>query len=128
MIDHPLLSTYYNYTIVGAGASGLWLAHAMMDKGLLNNKTLCIVENDDNKTNDRTWCYWAKDAIKEPNIVSKEWRLIKDLYRKRNNQIFPYRYYHIKSNNFYEHLKEKLKQNSNIYWQIDTVNTVENIT
>ena len=128
MINNPYLNTHYNFTIVGAGASGLWLANAMMDHGLLNNKTLRIVENDNNKTNDRTWCFWAKEGIKEPEIVSKEWRLIKDLYRKRNNQIFPYRYYHIKSNHFYDHLKEKLKQNPNIYWHIDTVNTVEHIS
>jgi lycopene beta-cyclase len=118
----------YNYTIVGAGASGLWLANAMIDKGLLDNKTLCIVENDNNKLNDRTWCYWEKNALKEPQIISKEWRLIKDLYGKRNNQIFPYRYYHVKSNDFYQHLKTKLKKNPNIYWKIETVNTVDKIT
>jgi len=119
---------FYNYTIVGAGASGLWLANAMIDKGLLDNKTLCIVENDNNKLNDRTWCYWEKNALKEPQIISKEWRLIKDLYGKRNNQIFPYRYYHVKSNDFYQHLKTKLKKNPNIYWKIETVNTVDKIT
>jgi lycopene beta-cyclase len=118
----------YNYTIVGAGASGLWLANAMIDNGLLDNKTLCIVENDNNKLNDRTWCYWEKNALKEPQIISKEWRLIKDLYGKRNNQIFPYRYYHVKSNDFYQHLKTKLKKNPNIYWKIETVNTVDKIT
>lgn len=118
----------YNYTIVGAGASGLWLANAMIDKGLLDNKTLCIVENDNNKLNDRTWCYWEKNALKEPQIISKEWRLIKDLYGKRNNQIFPYRYYHVKSNDFYQHLKTKLKKNPNIYWKVETVKTVDKIT
>lgn len=100
----------------------------MIDKGLLDNKTLCIVENDNNKLNDRTWCYWEKNALKEPQIISKEWRLIKDLYGKRNNQIFPYRYYHVKSNDFYQHLKTKLKKNPNIYWKIETVNTVDKIT
>jgi lycopene beta-cyclase len=118
----------YNYTIVGAGASGLWLANAMIDNGLLDNKTLCIVENDNNKLNDRTWCYWEKNALKEPQIISKEWRLIKDLYGKRNNQIFPYRYYHVKSNDFYQHLKTKLKKNPNIYWKVETVKTVDKIT
>lgn len=100
----------------------------MIDNGLLDNKTLCIVENDNNKLNDRTWCYWEKNALKEPQIISKEWRLIKDLYGKRNNQIFPYRYYHVKSNDFYQHLKTKLKKNPNIYWKIETVNTVDKIT
>ncbi|MEO5912231.1 MAG: lycopene cyclase family protein [Pelobium sp.] len=121
-------TSFYNFTIVGAGASGLWLANAMIDNGLLINKTLCIVESDNNKTNDRTWCYWAKENIKEPKIVSKEWRSIKDLYGDRNNQIFPYKYYHVKSNDFYRHLKTKLTQNPNICWKVETVNTVDKLT
>lgn len=119
---------FYNYTIVGAGASGLWLASAMMDEGILDNKTLCIIENDTNKSNDRTWCYWTKSPIKEPSIVSKEWRLIKDLYHDKNNQMFPYRYYHVKSNDFYNYLKTKLKNNPNIFWKTGTINAVNKIS
>lgn len=127
LMENNPYPSFYNYTIVGAGASGLWLANAMMDKGLLADKTLCIVENDLHKLNDRTWCYWAKSTIGEAEIISKEWRGIKDLYRNRNNKIYPYRYYHIKSSDFYHHLKTKLKTNPNIFWKMETVKAVDSI-
>jgi lycopene beta-cyclase len=116
--------TFFNYTIVGAGASGLWLANSMLNHHILDSKTLCIVENDTDKVNDRTWCYWAKNPIDNQKMISKEWALIKNLYRKNNPQIFPYKYYHVKSNDFYEHIKAKLKENPNVFWKNETVTDV----
>nr|MBC7611646.1 hypothetical protein [Pseudopedobacter sp.] len=117
----------FNYTIVGAGASGLWLADSMLNKGLLKENTLCIIENDTNKVNDRTWCYWAKSPIGYQDIISKEWNLIKNLYRKNNPEIFPYKYYHVKSHDFYEHIKNRLKENPNVFWKNDSVIDVNQI-
>jgi lycopene beta-cyclase len=120
--------SFYNYTIVGAGASGLWLANSMSNHGLLKNKTLCIVENDTNKVNDRTWCYWAKSPVGDQEMISKEWDLIKNLYRKNNPQIFPYKYYHVKSHDFYDHIKSSLRENPNVFWKNDSVTEVNNIS
>ena len=120
--------SFYNYTIVGAGASGLWLANSMLKYGLLNDKTLCIVENDTDKVNDRTWCYWAKNPIGYQEIISKEWGIIKNLYRKDNPEIFPYKYYHVNSNDFYQYIKTNLKNNPNVFWKNDTVNYSNQIT
>ncbi|MBC7653937.1 MAG: hypothetical protein H7098_05610 [Oligoflexus sp.] len=120
--------SFYNYTIVGAGASGLWLANSMLKHGLLNGKTLCIIENDTEKFNDRTWCYWAKSPIGYQEIISKEWEIIKNIYQKINPQIFPYKYYHVKSNDFYKHIKTRLKKNPNVFWKNDTVNDIDQIT
>ena len=39
----------YDFIIQGAGASGLWLAHALNEMELLKNKRLLIVEGDLNK-------------------------------------------------------------------------------
>jgi lycopene beta-cyclase len=118
-------STFYNYTIVGAGASGLWLANAMFDHGLLDDKTLCIVESDEEKFNDRTWCYWAEKPIAEPEIISKEWNNIKSLYQENKSKISPYKYYHVRSQDFYQHIKNKLKNCQSIYWINDTVISVD---
>ncbi len=119
--NYPL---FYNYTIIGAGASGLWLANSMLNQGLLQDKTLCIVESDSEKFNDRTWCYWAKEPLPEPEILSKDWDAIKNLYQEKKNQILPFKYYHVKSQDFYHHLKSKLKNKSSIFWVNDAVNAV----
>lgn len=119
--------SFYNFTIVGAGASGLWLANSMLKHGLLKDKTLCIVENDLEKFNDRTWCYWATEPLAEPEILSKDWDAIKNLYRGGKNQISPYKYYHVKSQDFYRHFKSKLKNSSSIFWVDDVVTAVDQV-
>ncbi|OAQ37894.1 hypothetical protein A5893_16925 [Pedobacter psychrophilus] len=126
-MQNPKYPSFYNFTIVGAGASGLWLANSMLKYGLLKDKTLCIVENDSDKFNDRTWCYWAKKPLAEPEIISKKWHIIKNLYRGGKNAIYPYKYYHVKSQDFYQHLKSKLKHNDAIFWLNDTVTGVNQI-
>ena len=127
-MENSSSTPFYNYTIIGAGASGLWLANSMLNHGLLKDKTLCIVEHDANKVNDRTWCYWSKGAVGEKQIISKDWELIKNLYHNKNDQILPYKYYHVKSQHFYEYFKIKLKENPNVYWKNDSVTAVDQLS
>ena len=110
-------ASFYDFTIVGAGSSGLWLANALNNEGLLKNQTLVIVESDEYKENDRTWCYWAKKPIEPKKIISKEWKYLKNYL----SALSPYTYYHVRSQDFYREIKFKLKTNKNIFWLTDTV-------
>jgi lycopene beta-cyclase len=108
---------FYNFTIIGAGASGLWMAYALYQQGLLANKTLIIVEEDTQKSNDRTWCYWAKEELSLNGLASKTWRHSNNaLHHSGNGSIFPYTYYHIRSQDFYQKIKAELSACSNITW------------
>jgi lycopene beta-cyclase len=119
----------YNYTIVGAGASGLWLAHALLEQGLLEANTLCIVESDAHKANDRTWCYWATQAITPAEMVSKQWQSILQLNISSNaKSLTPYSYYHVRSADFYSQIKSKLKKCPAIHWQNEEVIEVSDCT
>jgi lycopene beta-cyclase len=121
--------TSYNYTIVGAGASGLWLANALLEQGLLEFNTLCIVESDSHKANDRTWCYWATEPISPVETVSKAWRSILQLNISSNaNSLTPYSYYHVRSADFYSQLKSKLSECPAIYWHDEEVIEVNDLT
>ena len=112
---HP--TTFYDFTIVGAGASGLWLAHALIEHGLLQDKTLCIIEPDRNKDNDRTWCYWAEKPIDPAEMASKQWSSIyQQNISPKPNPITPYHYYHIRSTDFYGAMKHKFTRCKNITW------------
>jgi lycopene beta-cyclase len=107
----------HNYTIVGAGASGLWLAHALLENGLLNENTLCVIEVDKNKTNDRTWCYWATAPIAPVEMISKNWSSIQQSnISPHSKSLSPYQYYHVRSADFYSIIKAKLKACKNISW------------
>lgn len=115
---------FFTYTIVGAGSSGLWLADSMLRNSLLEDNTLCIIESDSAKVNDRTWCYWGKNSVGYQEIISKEWHLMKSIYRNDTTEIFPYKYYHVKSSDFYNHLKSRLAKNPNVSFKYDTVTEV----
>ena len=115
----------YDFTIIGAGSSGLWLANALNKHGILKNKTLVIVENDQQKENDRTWCYWSKTALAPIEMISKKWTSIsqKSISSNRSN-LTPYSYYHVRSTDFYQIIKSSLKNNPNIFWIKETVTNV----
>ncbi len=124
-MDNP---TFYNFTIVGAGSSGLWLANALLHNGLLETNTLCIVESDAHKANDRTWCYWATKPLAPAEMISKEWQSILQLNLSSHSEsLSPYRYYHVRSADFYSELKSKLINCTAIYWQNEEVIEVNDL-
>jgi lycopene beta-cyclase len=112
---------FYNFTIIGAGASGLWMAYSLLKQGLLENKTLIIVESDQEKTNDRTWCYWAKEKLTHHHLESKTWSYSQNpIKHNKKGNLFPYNYHHIASNDFYTQIKAELNQSQNIHWLYTT--------
>lgn len=118
--------SFYHFTIIGAGASGLFLAQALLHYGLLKEQTLCIVESDTTKHNDRTWCYWNKGPITADPFVSNVWSEARALY-STNSSIHPYQYHHIHSADFYQHMKSELLKCNNIHWVFDTVIQTEQL-
>ena len=113
---------------MGAGASGLWLAYAMLKNGLLEHQTLCIVENDLDKQNDRTWCYWAENPINPIEINSKSWNFIfNEFFPNKSETISPFKYYHIRSQDFYSTIKNELLKCENISWKFDEVTAIKEV-
>ncbi|MBD3750267.1 MAG: hypothetical protein IE931_12305 [Sphingobacteriales bacterium] len=110
---------FYNYTIIGSGASGLWMAYSLYKHGLLADKTLMIVEQDEHKGNDRTWCYWSKDELEPEGLADKSWTYSENNFRD-NKSIFPYTYYHIRSESFYKKIKTELSSCKSISWLFTT--------
>jgi lycopene beta-cyclase len=122
------LKEFYHYTIVGAGASGLWLAYYMLKNGLLENQTLCVVENDLDKKNDRTWCYWAEKPINPIEINSKSWNSIfNEFFPGKSEALSPFEYYHIRSQDFYSSIKNELSKCKNIHWKFEEITEFEEI-
>lgn len=108
---------FYHYTIIGAGASGLWMAYALYKHGLLKDKTLVLVEQDSQKFNDRTWCYWAKEELYPQPLADKVWHYSHNAHiTSKSGSIYPYAYYHIRSQDFYKKMKGLLSGCENITW------------
>ena len=112
----------YDFIIQGAGASGLWLAHALNEMELLKNKRLLIVEGDLNKGDDRTWCFWTQATDESFPFVDTRWSSL--WVQKEQQSILPYRYHHARSSAFYRWVKETLVKNPNVHWHHGWVTAV----
>ena len=106
----------YDYIIIGAGASGLLLADAMLNDSFFDNKKILLLDKDAKNTNDRTWCFWEEGNGQFEAIVHKKWDAIHfqgDDVLKRTN-ISPYSYKMIRSIDFYKYYLGRIKESSNI--------------
>ena len=108
------LEKKYNYIIQGAGASGLWLAYWLHKEGLLDDKTLLIVECDKSKQNDRTWCFWGDALIQDLSFVDFSWSQVQVF--GESQRIDPYTYHHCRSEAFYAFVKNALVSSGHIDW------------
>ena len=119
----------YHYIIAGAGASGLSLAMRMIDAGLHLHKRILLIDKDDKKLNDRTWCFWEKEADRFESIVYKKWETF-NFYASDallELDIKPYTYKMIRGIDFYDYCKNIIHQTQNVDWIKDDIQSIETI-
>jgi lycopene beta-cyclase len=116
----------YDYIILGAGAAGMSLAVRLIDHGLLNQKKLLIIDKDDKKTNDRTWCFWEKNIGYFESLVHHRWDnlIFSDTQGSIPLNLAGYQYKMIRGIDFYNHVKEKIKVDPNIHWLKGTIEKI----
>lgn len=118
--------TKTDYIITGAGASGLMLAYRMASDSFFDDKTILIVDKDQNLTNNRTWCFWEKGTGEWDHLLYKTWPKIyfgSDDYSKVID-VSPYRYKMIRSAKFYKALWEIINEKANITFLKAEVNSI----
>lgn len=106
----------YDYIILGAGASGLMLAYRMAKDAFFDDKSILIMDKEQHKGNDRTWCYWENGEGEWDQLVHKSWSKI-FFGSKAFSQtipISPFNYKMIKSERFYKALWDLINTKSNI--------------
>ncbi len=110
------MTTKYDYILVGAGVAGLMLAHALGKDAFFKGKSILLLEKDAKKSNDRTWCFWEKDACDFDPIVHKNWKQIRfeGKQLKKNYAISPYSYKMILGLDFYTYYFERIATCPNI--------------
>lgn len=106
----------YDYIIIGAGASGLLLADAMLNDSFFDQKKILLLDKDAKDVNDRTWCFWEEGDGQFEAIVHKKWNSIhfqgEDIIRRTD--INPYAYKMIRGIDFYNHYLGQIKESANI--------------
>ena len=103
----------YDYTFVGMGAANCLLLLQLFDKDLLNGKNLAIIEPNQKKSNDRTFCFWAtEEHIERLNlreIVTCSWSNL-EINQHQIEDIAPLKYFHITGIDLYEKTYKAIKQ------------------
>jgi len=110
------VQTHYDYIILGAGLSGLTIALRMSRDSFFQSATIAVLDQDLNKGNDRTWCFWETTPDLYEEVVTYTWPsvLIKGKGVDQTIDISPYSYKKVESEAMYAFAKAKLSSYSNI--------------
>ena len=113
----------YDYIIAGAGGAGLSLLHYLMQCSSLVTKSILVIDKSFNKTNDRTWCFWNKDASVFENLVQHRWNTISIHAQGFDKELptAPFSYKMIQGIDFYNSILHNAKSKSNIHFQEATI-------
>ena len=99
-----LIYNHYDIVFVGWGASTCILIIEMDKQALLKGKNILIIDPNDKKENDKTFCFWSKkeDEIYQnfKTIVSKSWKNIQ-INDNKSFLIDPLEYFHIDCSDLY---------------------------
>lgn len=121
--SNKLLQQKFDYIIAGAGCAGLSLLMRMMQNPFFDNKKILVIDKQQKNKNDRTWCFWEKDAdIFEP-IVYHRWPQLNFYSNTFSSSlhITPYQYKMIRGIDFYNHVLQCASSKKNIVFLYDDV-------
>lgn len=120
---------YYDYILVGGGASGLMMAYRMSKDTFFDDKTILILDKQNKNKNDRTWCYWENENDEWSDILSFSWNKIifKSNTYKTEEKITPYQYKMIRSKDFYLKIWDHLEHKTNISFQKENIVSIHQL-
>ncbi len=106
--------THYDYIIAGSGSAGLGLAFAIA-RSSLRKKRILVVDLDNKKKNDRTWCSWVQGETPFDEIAHISWPNVRFVGGGRDLVIptAPYRYQMLRGIDFYEFTKRVIAEEGN---------------
>ena len=112
----------FDYIIIGGGCAGLSLAYELEIHKKLEKKTLAIIEPRLEYKKDKTWSFWKVSSHNFDDCVKKNWEnfSINIPTKTKHLECNNYPYQSIDSGLFYNKIKNKLKENNNINFFIDT--------
>lgn len=113
----------YDYIILGSGCAGLSLA-LRLSESLVPFKKILIIDKEIKSKNDRTWCFWTKDKDSwYTKIASNNWNQFNFFTEtlEYTVSLSPYKYYHLKSKDFYAHCINKLKTDNRFDFVTDNI-------
>lgn len=119
----------YDYIIAGSGCAGLSLLYKILQTPSLQNKSILVIDKDQKKSNDRTWCFWEKNPGTFESIVYAKWNKLEFLSTdfKKELNLESYTYKMIQGIDFYNFVINYAKKFKNVSFVQESINSIDNI-
>ncbi|SHM96105.1 lycopene cyclase family protein [Polaribacter sp. KT 15] len=106
----------YDYIIAGSGCAGLSLLYRILKEPTLQHKSILVIDKDSKKNNDRTWCYWEKEAGIFDKLVSAKWNNLAFITTdfKKHLDLGSYTYKMIQGLDFYQYVLNYAQKFTNV--------------
>ena len=120
---------HFNYVFTGSGLATLMTVYKMVLSGRFADQSILLLDENQKKTNDRTWCFWAKEETVWDSIIAKKWNsaLFANEDFKRDLDLNPYQYNQIRGIDFYSFVFEELSKHQNITFLNEKVTDINEL-
>lgn len=110
------MSNTYDYIVAGSGLAGLSFLYRLLKEESLQHKKILVIDAVNKTQNDRTWCFWEKEAGPFEFLVCHQWESLQFFSPQvsKEFEMKAYRYKMIQSGDFYKHVLEFIKGFSNV--------------
>lgn len=122
---------FFDYIFIGAGASATLLLRSLESRGLLANKKIALIDADDKRKNDKTYCFWTSvdDNIAQncQHLFSQTWSKI-SVNRQEPETLENSRYVHISSIALYDECRRIVEQHQlvRVHSSVSSIARTEN--
>ena len=105
-----------DFIILGGGASGLQLAHRLSKSAAHKASSILILESDQHKANDRTWCFWETGEGEWDDLLQNQWSKVqfKSQSIDKTIDLGDSSYKMLRSKPYYELLHKNITQNKSV--------------
>lgn len=101
----------FRHIILGAGCAGLTLAWYLIEAGV--TEPILLLDQRQEYTNDRTWCYWSLEPTPFDDLAEfswHDWNVISDQHQTATCHSSRYPYLFLRSGQFYRRVLDRLSQ------------------
>ena len=120
---------HFDYIFTGTGLAALMTIYKMILSGKFADKSILLLDENQKKSNDRTWCFWAKEETIWDSVISKKWdlALFANQDFKRDLALKPYQYNQIRGLDFYNFVFDELSKHSNVIFLNEKVTDINEL-
>ncbi len=107
----------YDIIIAGGGCAGLSLAYHL-DRMGARELSVLIIDREEKRTNDRTWCFWSSTPTGFESLVRHSWSFLDfiDEHGSRRAPLGSYSYQMLRGDDFYRFVRQRLAGHPGIDW------------